>query len=504
MPWNVERRGDKYCVVNEDTNETVKCHSARSDAVDHMQALYANVDEKEVDMDEETLEKFIGSMGPTSFDELDALVEEREKASEMVQLTSAFHFLVDNVLADDGVGDKGAAIKNLANELSDRLGQAATKESSGLLDKLVDYVKGKSKSDPLPTEKNRIVLTKNSNGEWVWFAKYSNKFRDNDSPPEIIAEESHLRFNEKVNSGLAPHPELWLWHIPGTTWGKSSWVGYDSNGFALAAGFVDPEYYDLAEVLHGREDILLSHGMPTKTIIRDPEDSSIIVEHETREISVLPYWAAANKLTGFVVLKENTDMSKTNKGIEPEDRKKLIDDLGLPPDIVDRMEASNKKDANLADAVGLEFKETEEVEEELQEELVESDLSDEEVEAEHVEAATEVNQEEEEAEEAASDSDDEDIKQAIVSLIKAVEVISERLEEYKSDMDVLKQTQDKLHKDVGSTPLASRASLMIESVIGKSETRIEDGRTKNAKDGPKETDPNEREGLLFFQKQGWV
>lgn len=448
-------------------------------------------------MDNETLEKFIGSMGPTSFSELDALIEEQEKASEMVNLTTAFHFLVDNILADGEVGDKGAAIKKLADELSDRLSSAAKKEQNkGLVESVTDYVKEKF-DKPNPAEENKLVLTKNSNGQWAWFAKYSNKFRDNDSPQEIIAEESHLGFVEKVNSGLAPYPELWLWHIANTTWGKAVWVGYDTNGFALAAGFVDPEYYDLAEVLRGREDILLSHGMPTETINRDPEDSSIIVEHETREISVLPFWAAANKLTGFVVLKEYTDMSEMkDKGIAPEDRQKLIDDLGLPADIVERMEASNRKDADLAAAVDLEFKE--ETEEEA-EEQVEEAVEVEEVEEEISETETE---EVEEAEEV--DQDTEDLKQAVGALIETIKALHGQLEGVKSEMNAVKAAQEELSKDVQNTPLASRAGLMFESVVGKEETRIEDGRTKMAKDGPKETDPNQQDGLMFFQKEGWV
>ena len=305
-------------------------------------------------MDNETLEKFISSMGPTSFAELDDITEANEKVAEMRYLTTAYHFLVDNVLASEDIKDKGAAVKKLSAEFSARL--AAATKKKGIVDSVIDHVKEKL-DKPDPARDNKMTLVKNASGEWVWWARYSNKFRDNDSPPEIIAEESHLRFVEKVNSGLAPFPELWLWHMSGTTWGKASWVGYDTNGFALAAGIVYPEHYGLAAELHGREDILLSHGMPTETISRDEEDSSIIVNHETREISVLPFWAAANKLTGFVVLKENTDMSEMkDKGLSPEDRTKLIDDLGLSSDVVDQIDAGSNKDASIASAVGLEFK----------------------------------------------------------------------------------------------------------------------------------------------------
>ncbi len=462
-------------------------------------------------MDNETLEKFISSMGPTSFAELDDIIEANEKVAEMRQLTTAYHFLVDNVLASEDIEDKGAAVKVLSKEFSARLAEATKKK--GIVDSVIDHVKEKlDKSDPV--RENKMTLFKNASGEWVWWARYSNKFRDNDSPPEIIAEESHLRFVEKVNSGLAPFPELWLWHMSGTTWGKASWVGYDTNGFALAAGIVYPEHYGLAKELHGREDILLSHGMPTETISRDEEDSSIIVNHETREISVLPFWAAANKLTGFVVLKENTDMSEMkDKGLLPEDRKKLIDDLGLTSDVVDQIEASSRKDASVASAVGLEFKETEDeiVEETVEEDELVEDQTDE-VEAEDAEAEEEIVEDGEVQEQPASVVEvvlrNEELKSSIDTLIDIVgslnKTVDERFDSVKSEIDALKETQDVVAKEMVNTPMASRLGFLSESVIGKAETRIEDGRTKQAKDGPKETDPNQTEGELFFQKQGWT
>ena len=457
-------------------------------------------------MDNETLEKFISSMGPTSFAELDEIIAANEKVSQMRQLSTAFHFLVDNVLASEDVKDKGAAIKKLSAEFSSRLAVAA--KEKGIVDTVVDYVKDKIEK-PNPQKDNRLMLFKNTGGDWVWFAKYSNKFRDNDNPPEIIAEQSHLGFVDKVNSGLTPYPELWLWHIPGTTWGKATWVGYDTNGFALAAGVVDPEYYDLAETLHGREDILLSHGMPTKTISRDEEDSSIIVTHETREISVLPFWAAANKLTGFVVLKENTDMSEMkDKGILPEDRNKLIDDLGLTPEVVDRMEASNLKDASIASAVGLEFKaeDTEEIVEE--QELVDEQAAEVEVDEAETEEIVEETQVDEQPVTLVESLNLDDVTSAIGKMIGAIEALNakvdERFEGVQSEMDALKESQDAVAKEVVNTPLASRAGHMFESIIGKEETRIEDGRTRVAKDGPKETDPNQNDGKLFFQSEGWT
>ena len=42
MPWEIVKRDDEFCVVQQNTNETVKCHPTRSAAEAHMRALYAN------------------------------------------------------------------------------------------------------------------------------------------------------------------------------------------------------------------------------------------------------------------------------------------------------------------------------------------------------------------------------------------------------------------------------------------------------------------------------
>lgn len=41
MPWKIEKRGERHCVVKETDGSTVKCHDTRADAEAHMKALYA-------------------------------------------------------------------------------------------------------------------------------------------------------------------------------------------------------------------------------------------------------------------------------------------------------------------------------------------------------------------------------------------------------------------------------------------------------------------------------
>lgn len=44
MPWDVRKRGDKYCVVKTASGETVACHDSQGSAESQVKALYANTD----------------------------------------------------------------------------------------------------------------------------------------------------------------------------------------------------------------------------------------------------------------------------------------------------------------------------------------------------------------------------------------------------------------------------------------------------------------------------
>lgn len=45
MPYKIENRDGKYCVVKADSGETMKCYASESQAKDYLGALYANVDD---------------------------------------------------------------------------------------------------------------------------------------------------------------------------------------------------------------------------------------------------------------------------------------------------------------------------------------------------------------------------------------------------------------------------------------------------------------------------
>ena len=51
-------------------------------------------------------------------------------------------------------------------------------------------------------EKKTFLVWKDKTNQYQWIATYSNNIRDDDSPPEIISETSHLGFISKVEKGL--------------------------------------------------------------------------------------------------------------------------------------------------------------------------------------------------------------------------------------------------------------------------------------------------------------
>lgn len=194
-----------------------------------------------------------------------------------------------------------------------------------------------------------FTLYKDTSGEYRWISLYSNNFRDDDHPSEIISEESHRTFVEMVDKGIVPYPQLWLWHVP-YVWGQADFVDY-VNGFAIASGTVFPGQEEIAESLINEKSLATSHGMPKSLILRDPVDKSVIKFHITQEISPLPQYAAANKRTGFVVLQGDEEMPFTSE------KRAFLEGRKLSPAKIKSLEEYVDNLAKVAKEAGVEFKE---------------------------------------------------------------------------------------------------------------------------------------------------
>ena len=94
----------------------------------------------------------------------------------------------------------------------------------------------------------------------------------------------------------------------------------------------------------------------------------------------------------------------------------------------------------------------------------------------------------------------EELAAVVAGLVEGTQSIGESVKALKSVVDELHQSDaDKIAKAAENTPAASLSALIASSIIGKQAAYV-DGRTSEAKDGPKET-KKESTGLFF---QEWI
>lgn len=153
-----------------------------------------------------------------------------------------------------------------------------------------------------------FIVFRQKNGSLRFFAWGTNNFRDKHK--EIIPEFAHEEYVEWVEK-TSNYPELWLWHTPGTQFGKADWVDV-SDGFLALSGVINKEYEAVAERLATSDEPLgMSHGMWALVT-----KSGEIILYRSYEFSVLPEDSAASVAggTGFVLLtKEGEEMAFNEK-----------------------------------------------------------------------------------------------------------------------------------------------------------------------------------------------
>lgn len=445
MPWKIYKEDDEYCVhkvADGEKGELESCHDTKAKADDHLEALYANEEKmySPPPLDVET------------FDELDEHRELSEKMEAFHKTSRDFLDLAENVVfsySDYTVEEKGRKVVKLSTEYAERIKNNFTKEEGGFIDKFVKRV-----SELIQPAPQNLVLYKD-NGRLRWIARYSNNIRDIEK--EIIASQSHKRFVELVDKGVAPYPGLLVWHEKEWKIGETDWLAYDDSGYALASGTVNKEAEGIATWISKQKDIRMSHGMPTETIKRDEDDPLIIVEHETAEISILPKSVAANKLTGWYVIG-----NKEQKDMIPEEKKSILSEWGLDEEALSGLEELNKAEAEVAADVGLDSKEIDEEEVEEQEE-----------------------KESQETEQKGVPR--EEVAEALTAIVETMNKSFARLNERIDQID--EEVEKKVADKIASTPTASLAGLMSKnlSVTDKKETEV-DGRETLAKSGPEEAE----------------
>lgn len=430
----------------------------------------------------EDKEKMEVKSGAISFDDLESQQRAQDSAWKVFELADTFSVLVRNIYEDVSI-DSQSGLNRLVGEFQQRVDAAMNpnRKEAGVPSDLTSLTPKEHKKDT-----NEFLVFKSDEGQWRWFAIYSNMYRDNDHPAEIISSKSHRAFTSLVDRGVVGYPELWQWHIEGSAWGKADWLAY-ADGFAMAAGYVYDGFEFAAKSLATLDgDIRVSHGMPTSTIVRDEQDPSVIIFHVTKEISPLPGWAAANKWTGFTILKEGDSMPI------PDEKKDHLRTLGYSDEVIAQIEGGVQKANSALGDAGVESKESPT---DTPEVTQEPDVTEES--PEQVEASIEETQEEspeqvdaadvpKEAEVASKQEIAEAIAQTINPLIEVVNLLQTQLTEQKEAIAALTKTDiEKIAELKEETPVRSLGDLVRMSIVGNKEARVH-GNSALAHDGPQE------------------
>lgn len=588
MPVRVGKCGNKWCVKDPDgTTVPGGEHDTEGEANAHAAAINANTEKhimsdetyiQETDTDntsgsftitttgtasthtisfpalEPQIQKAIKDkgleealmFGPESFEDLDLLREHSEQQNGILKMINDFMALAGNIL-NWGYPDQGGKLKKLAQDLADRL-----PEDDELLprrDEDLEEEKEKETETEIEDEVDNahgngfFVWKDAETGEYRWLGVYSNKFRDDDRPAEILAEQAHIDFIERVEKGDLPYPDLYVWHIKSPI-GKADLLAYDDSGFSIAAGTIQEDF--ALALMKSEEDWAMSHGMPSEFIKRAEDDPTVITAYVSTEVSVLPRRAAANKRTDFRILKEEA------MAIVPADKRAEVADL-LGEDLTTQLEegldltAKAAHEANVEskeetpDSVGAEDNqgETEEKTEEIEPagdvegaEEPETETLEKEEEVEEPEAATsaevqaedipaedgagEVTGEEEGATEKASETELAAVLAAALNpLLESQAQLVEMIGQQNDRIKALEQEQEEKQAEPASEPAGElaegtpQASLMeqfmkqlstpAKSVIGTKEAAVH-GNANLAKAKPKETENEEgapEQGLFW-------
>ena len=466
MPWLIKEKLEEYAIVTEEGKE-VSVHAGYKEAVKELTLLYDK-----------------GMYGPTTFEELDSVRDAQERAREIDSAIGDFSFLMYNAVNDPDTDDKVGAIRQLVSGLEGRMNSLSSSVGKSISRLSKALGRTEPEEDNIQLSEKALNIYKDKNGEYRWIARYSNNRRDRDNPPEIISSYSHNRFVKMVDNQLAPKPRLWLWHEPALEWGEADWVAYDDEGFALAGGHIHPGCEPIAKALAEIPDdqLRVSHGMLPWSVKRAEGDPSIITEHITHEISPLPAYAAANLLTGFLILDEV-------KSMIPEKKKESLEQWGLPIEAIAQLELMNSKSADIADELNIEKKEASSEEEGVEEiKSVES-----------TPVAQEVVEETAPADVKETGSViSEELTAVLKTVLESVVRIDNRLKQ------IEQSETTRLAQKAAMTPLASLSALVSQQILGSpigSEQARVDGRTSLAKSAPEETPaPNNKQkiGIPFL------
>lgn len=523
MPYEITKtgcpKGKPFGVRNKVTGEIKGCSETHADAVGHMRALYANEAKSKSHVKSAIKREHGIDFPPRDFAYVPdparpstwklRLTEEPGKIT-VAQLQRAAMALSPRGFRGNRVELPPSALSSVKRRIRAEFRRLGVDES-----KIPQSVKSKNEEE--------FYFFKDASTEQLrWFAVYSNNFMDGDNPPETISEQSHLNFVDLVDQGIVDFPELWLWHVKGTAWGKADWVAY-AHGFAMASGLVYPGYEHIAHNLKERGNNRVSHGMPEPLVRYDPSDPSTIIFHVTAEISPLPAGEEANSLTSFAILQQGeSDMATKSSGL-PQNKRSYLKEAGFSDEELELLDGTLRATSKAASDAGMQSKDASASEdEELDSEIEDLDTGDLEVEdqdADEVEAEAELEAEAEvevetkekmPAKKRKKKMDSEDgmsmkeanfvsrdeftsaVSEVLKPLVGTIESLTKEVTMLKKEVDRLSEAdEERLSHTKEVTPTLSLADIINGNIIGKDRAKVK-ADSKLAKDKPEEAPVSDR------------
>lgn len=333
MPYQIRKKDNKWCVYNKDTGEDKGCSDTRAMATKHMRALYANAGEKDYHPDVDYLNSYISYCN--------MLIESAQRTfmysnDEHEELASFSERLID---------DMSGYLDQLVTWRNEWYGTQESLKETSIASKVLDGLKGMLglSETKLP---QTMTLTKQADGRTRVMLRVSNIYKDRHG--EIITTAAHKEYEAYVEESKE-YPEFWLWHTPGSRWGKADLVSFD-DGFLTMSGLVDQGKEYIAEGLAARQgDLGVSHGFK---YIKLGEDT--IDWYRSFEASPLPREHAANTWTGMMLAKE-WEMGLAER------QKKFFTTVGVPENVIAEWDSGSKDLAAQLKEMGIEYKEVEPV-----------------------------------------------------------------------------------------------------------------------------------------------
>lgn len=343
--------------------------------------------------------------GATSFGDAMAALEAQSQAMQMQEYLAMYQSIIGNIVSNESITDKGAAIADAASELKKlmdakkelsevKASSWATFAEGGKFcvyavdadgNKTGDSIEcydsrgegndavqalydGKSIDEKAGARHNApdrestqaihdysvklgadcgMKMLKEKDGGYRWLGWVSNKFRDRDIAKhpkgEIITEGAHKEFIAYLDANPAKSPEWWTWHTPVRKL-RADWWDY-SDGYLLMSG---PAPESEAKAYLSDDPIAMSHGF--HALERNAADG-LILKYRTFEVSDLPPDVAANPYTNFDMVRKELSMIGNKQK-----REYLVSKLG--EERVAAIEGDTEQMSKALEELGVEYKET--------------------------------------------------------------------------------------------------------------------------------------------------